>query len=455
MTPTPKNPKRAVGYVRISKVKDEDENGSTDTSLETQEARIRAYCAAHGWTVVEVIVEPGRSAYKASRSTRPGFDRAMTLVETGAADVLVVWKLDRAARNTRDTLDLVDELRNRGAQFVSVTEQFDTTTPIGKVMLTLLAALAEMESATKSERVQEWQDHRRAAGGTPTGPRPFGYRRERNRLLIDKDEAKVVRDAVKRLLAGESLRSVAGRYDAAGVRGTNGGPLTPIRLRKTLLSPSIIACREMPAGSGVLVQSDAWNPLIDRATWDEVHALLTDSTRRLPNHTSTRRHWLSGIAKCGRCGASLHVSAHKTGHRYVCKACGLSIGKAGTEAEVERELLALLDRKAWRRLRQGGATGPDVSGLDHALNELTARYAAGDLDSTEWARLADALKAETASVPVTTLPDVPDLDKAWPTLDLAARRLVLSSVTESLTIVPARPGLREFDTSRVVWVPIA
>ena len=98
--------------MRISK------NRDGETSTETQEQRVRAYCAAHGWSVVDVVIEPGRSAYKSSRSTRPGFRNAMNLIRSGAADVLVVWKLDRAGRDVIDIRNLVSELAEHGAQFV-------------------------------------------------------------------------------------------------------------------------------------------------------------------------------------------------------------------------------------------------------------------------------------------------------------------------------------------------
>ena len=136
-TRTTTTARRAVGYVRVSVGRDDE------TSLTTQEARIRDYCAAHGWTVVDVVVENGRSAYKTSRASRPGLARALDLVRSGAADALICWKLDRVGRNTVDTLNLVTELGSHGARFVSVTENFDTGVPTGKLMLTMLSGLAE------------------------------------------------------------------------------------------------------------------------------------------------------------------------------------------------------------------------------------------------------------------------------------------------------------------------
>jgi DNA invertase Pin-like site-specific DNA recombinase len=444
------NPKRAVGYVRVSVDRAEE------TSTATQEERIRAYCLAHGWEVVDVIVEPGRSAYKASRSSRPGFGKAMALVTAGAADVLVVWKLDRACRDTVDTLLLVDELAGYGAQFVSVTEGFDTSTATGRMILTVLAALAEMESATKSERTQAWQEHRRAAGAVPTGPRPYGYRRggpdNPNVLTIDEAEAEVIREAADRVVAGQSLRSIVADLAQRGVTSSKGTLITPRTLRGVLLNPTVVACREVDGGG--FVRSNGWDPILTLKQWDDVRAILSDPNRRT-GPGSARRWLLTGIAVCGRCEdtVTMGVKPHMAGPRYSCPVCTLSINAVKTDELVEGALLALLDRKAWRRLRQGQTVGADTSGFEEAMAELTARFVAGDLSGDEVGKLADALRQEVTVAPPPSLPDVDDLAKAWSELDIEQRRLVFITATESLTILPTqyRPG---FDESRVQWVPV-
>src|SRR5262249_31493815 len=148
---------------------------ANETSTDTQEAAIRAWCTAHGHELVNVVVEPGRSAFKASRKSRPGFREAMKPISAGAADMLAVWKVDRACRNTLDLLTLVQDLEERNAEFASVTEQFDTSTPMGRAMLTIVGVLAELESAQKSERATEWHHYRRINAAAPSGPAALGY----------------------------------------------------------------------------------------------------------------------------------------------------------------------------------------------------------------------------------------------------------------------------------------
>jgi DNA invertase Pin-like site-specific DNA recombinase len=454
-------PRRAVGYVRISQDRDDE------TSTTTQEERIRAHCVAHALDVIDVIVEPGRSAYGSTRNTRPGFARAKGMIANGAADELVVWKLDRAARNAKDILELVDELHEHGGQFASVTEGFDTSTATGRMILTVLAALAEMESATKSERLEVWQAHRRTIGAVPTGPRPFGYRRtpttgakHSNRLDIDPDEAKLIRKIAKQVLAGKSLRSVTADLAAAGVTGRNGRPFTIRSVRQILLRPTTAGCREVEPG--VFVESSEWKPILDRVTWDKLRDMLTDPARR--TSASNRRRWLlTGIATCSRCldhdGHPVRIACkpHIQGPRYSCPSCHVSIEAKRTDEVVERDVLAMLDPKAWRRLRRGRPTGgADTGGFEEAMSELTARFVAGDLDGEEMGRLAEGLRRhqEATAVPPPPLPDVDDLGKAWPKLTLEQRRLVLSAATESLVIRPWTKGTNHFDETRVAWTPV-
>jgi DNA invertase Pin-like site-specific DNA recombinase len=439
------SPTRAVGYVRISVDRVEE------TSTATQEDRIRAYCAAQGWSVVDVIVEPGRSAYKSSRSTRPGLRQAMQIVASGAADVLIVWKIDRACRDVTDTLGLVEQLAEHGAQFVSVTEGFDTSAPAGRMILVVLAALAELESATKSERTLAWHAQRRSEGRVPSGPRPYGYRRERNALLILDAEAAVIRRAANQVLAGVSLRSITAGLATAGVMGRGGRPMTARTLRQVLLSPTVTAARASTAGT--FTPSTSWEAILSRDVWDAVRARLLDPSRRTTPGPA-RRYLLTGVATCGRCDERTPMQC-KSGIRYLCPRCGLSIDRKHADRVVERDLLIALDPGTWKRLREGRAPATDLAEFETGMNFLTARFVAGDLDATQLAENAEALRRqqEAVSAPPPPLPDVTDPAQGWGDFTIEQKRLVLVAATESLTIAPWTPAPR-FDEGRISWVPV-
>jgi DNA invertase Pin-like site-specific DNA recombinase len=445
--------RRAVGVVRISKNRDDE------TSTTTQEERIAAYCAAHDLDLVEVVVDAGRSAYKEDRASRPGLRRARQLIKTGAADVMVSWKVDRVARNTRDLLNLIHDLENDGGAFASVTEQFDTATPIGQVVMTMVAALAQLESAQKSDRTAAWNDYRRTTGAVPAGPRPFGYQRtEKNVLVVDKAEAAQIRKAAAAVLAGESLRSITARLNEAGFRhAKDGPPMSRVGLKRILISPTTAALREV---DGAFVPSDAWKPILDRTTWNEVRAVLTHDGRRTNHANANSRRWvLAGLLKCGMpdCGLAMNKKGHNNGPRYACPTHHLSIPAEPTDEMVAGTVLGSLDLRAWRRLQARGRRHVDTTEIEDRLADLARRVADHELTEAEWEiRRAGLLRdLEDAAAEPVALPDVDDPRKAWPDLDVDAKRLILTALLPGpVTILPATPGLARFDDTRIEVPPV-
>ena len=167
-----KSPKvtRFVGYVRVST----DEQAREGSSLAAQRERITAWCAAMSFDLVRIHRDEGESGAKPPHR-RPGLSRALRAVQSNDVDGLIVVRLDRLSRNVPDTLALVDESQKQGWRLASVTEQLDTGTPAGRFVVTVLAALAEMERGRLSERVTETAAHITRQGGVVSGKVPFGY----------------------------------------------------------------------------------------------------------------------------------------------------------------------------------------------------------------------------------------------------------------------------------------
>jgi DNA invertase Pin-like site-specific DNA recombinase len=137
MTTNP-NSKAAV-YVRIST---EDQN----TAMQNDE--LPAYCAARGWAVTELYTDKMSGA----KDRRPALDRLMADARKRKFDVVVVWRFDRFARSTSHLLRALEEFSALGIDFVSLKEAVDTSTPVGKLVFTVLAAVAELERSVTRER---------------------------------------------------------------------------------------------------------------------------------------------------------------------------------------------------------------------------------------------------------------------------------------------------------------
>lgn len=455
--------RRVVGYVRISRDREEE------TSTATQRAAIEAYCTARGWTLVRIVVEPGRSAFKASRTSRPGFREAMTLVETGAANALVVWKLDRAARNTLDLLRFVEELEGHGAELVSVTEQFDTSTPMGAAMVTIIAALAQMESAQKSERATEWHRHRRVSGAVPAGPPALGYSKPRpNELVPDPVVAPLVRAAAEAIAGGASVLSAVKDLNAAGVKITHRGLTTALR-SPTLVGMVAVSADVLPRRGGARVLDSAelvpggWEPILDVETWEKVRAILEDPARSASTRDNRLKYPLGPIARC-RCGSPMHVHIERwkktdgnTGEmpRLLCDdtACATGIGYDKVEEAVTAAVLDRLDDETWNRLRTAsrGAT-VDTAAVDEKLGRLWTMVLDGTIEPEEYAEAKARWVGEmvAATSAPAELPDVDGLRAAWPELGAQERQLVYRAAIRTLTIGAAtRRGGRGVDLSRL------
>ena len=168
-TPASQSP-RLVGYVRVST----DDQAREGVSLGAQRDRLAAYCTAHGVELVAIEADEAISG-KVAPADRPGLAAALERVRAGKADGLLVLKLDRLSRSTRDVLDLVDETRRGAWRLVSVSEHLDTGTAAGRLVVTVLAALSEMEREQTAERTRFALDAIAREGRARSYRTPFGW----------------------------------------------------------------------------------------------------------------------------------------------------------------------------------------------------------------------------------------------------------------------------------------
>ena len=220
MTPKKVQERRAVVYVRLS----QDRTGEKE-SPQTQEKNCRAYCERQGWEVVKVFEDRDVSGFK--RVATPGLDAALEAIGSGRANTLVVWKLDRLTRRgLARAAAILGELEEAGAAFVSTVESIDTTTSAGRIVFAILAEQARSESESISTRVSAAMAREKAKGRPNFGQRTFGYNLEGSRadarLVVNEQEAGILREVARRIVAGESLRKLAYDLNRRGVRTAQG-----------------------------------------------------------------------------------------------------------------------------------------------------------------------------------------------------------------------------------------
>ncbi|MCQ4127938.1 recombinase family protein [Rhodococcus erythropolis] len=316
----------AVIYCRVSS----DQSGRAQ-SVAQQEADCRRTCEVEGWPVIDVVVDNDIGASRYSQGTRPGFLRLRALLGRGV--VLVSWESSRITRKLGEFAELRDFCESLGVQWFVGGRLYDLSDPQDSYMLGIAAQNAELEVALSRKRIMRSKDAS-AARGVHNGWMPFGYVKTPDGWQVDPERAAVVREAVRRLLAGESLRSLAKEFGErklpAPSRGTetaSGSGWEKIGgkgLRSMILSPTYAGIHvRHRRDNGVRVEVSRvqgnWEPIITSDEHYRLVAMLNDPARKR-TWGSQITHLLSGIAVCGVCGKGVKHSNMKSDFRprYRC-----------------------------------------------------------------------------------------------------------------------------------------
>lgn len=306
--------RRAAIYERVS-----SEEQVEGYSLDAQDRAGRLYCEAHGWTVVRTYRDEGKSARTDDLGQRPQFATMLADAEAGLIDVVVVHKLDRFARNLRVTLETLDRLERANVGFVSISEQMDFTTAIGKVVLATLAAFAQFYSDNLSTETKKGKAERKAQG-LYNGLLPFGVKKNSHGIPVPDPQTYpgllLAYDAAAR---GSSDREVATVLNERGYRttGNRGRNLfTKDTVRPLLQNRFYLG--ELPDGDGGWRQG-AHEPLLDDALFMAAQEARRRRVRNpLPVKRQAQVYSLSGHLVCGHCGGKLHIHREKGRARVYC-----------------------------------------------------------------------------------------------------------------------------------------
>jgi site-specific DNA recombinase len=209
--------KKLVGYVRVSSESQED-----NTSLENQINRIKCYCEAFGHELVKVFKEVATGT-KADKETRPVFNECIEYLKDNKADGIIALKLDRIARNTRDVLTLVEDILDpQNKMLVLLDLQVDTSTPTGKMILTVMSAVAQLERDTINERTQGGRKNKSNNGGYAYGCPKFGYESKDKELVVNDSEQETINLIKRHRKSGKSYQKIANYLNLKGIATKQG-----------------------------------------------------------------------------------------------------------------------------------------------------------------------------------------------------------------------------------------
>jgi len=249
--------KKAGLYLRVST----DEQAREGISLSSQEQKLRDYCNSNNWEIYDIYVDEGKSG---AMMGRPELQRLLNDCKEGKVNTILVYRLDRFSRSLRNLIFMVEEMKNYNVDFVSLTEQLDTTTPTGKLMFHIVGAFAEFERDIIRERIKTCMTTKAKNGYTQYKP-PFGYQSLNKRLVVNEDEAEIVKDIFSAYLNGYSTLMISRQF----------------KIPKSLVYR--ILTNETYLGH-VKWNKDTYNglhePIIDEETFKKVSILLKKRRRR-------------------------------------------------------------------------------------------------------------------------------------------------------------------------------
>jgi site-specific DNA recombinase len=219
---------RTIGYTRVSTTDQAD----FGYSLEAQEAKIRAYCDLHDLGPVTILSDTGSGK---SMNGRTQMQTIMERVRSGKVDNVVIFRLDRLARNTRDALELAELFQKHNVSLHSISEKLDTGSATGRLFYTILSAMAAWERETISERTKTALSVKRDKGQRISRHAPFGFSFDNDGNLVTVDsEQKIIVQAKRLHTKGESVRAIGLRLASKGLLNRNGKPFGKTEVWKML-----------------------------------------------------------------------------------------------------------------------------------------------------------------------------------------------------------------------------
>jgi site-specific DNA recombinase len=320
MRASPVKPVRCAIYTRVSTDQGLDQEfNSLDAQYDASSAYIKSQAHA-GWTLIKARYDDG--GYSGGSTDRPDLQRLLDDIRARKIDVIVVYKVDRLTRSLADFAKLVELFDAHGVSFVSVTQQFNTTTSMGRLTLNVLLSFAQFEREVTSERIRDKIAASKRKGLWVGGPLPLGYDMEDGKVAVVESEAEQVRaiyrrylelsgvNALVRDLKERNMRTKATLLTTGGTRG--GIPFERGTLFYLLRNRFYIG--EVRYKGDILPGEQP--PIMDRALFDAVQQKLTDQWTTRTSVRNAGDHVLTGLLfdDAGHRMAPTHAT--KAGIRY-------------------------------------------------------------------------------------------------------------------------------------------
>src|SRR5437588_5250704 len=387
-------------------------------SLQAQREACEAFINSQrheGWVCQCAAYDDG--GFSGATMERPALQRLLADIAAGRIDTIVVYKIDRLTRSLADFAKIVEILDQRNASFVSVTQQFNTTTSMGRLTLNVLLSFAQFEREVIGERIRDKIAASKRKGMWMGGVPPLGYRVQDRKLVVIDSEAEIVRFVFRRYAALGSVRLLKEELEGLGIKSKSwtsasgrligGNPFSRGALylmvqNRTYLG-EIVHKRQSHSGEHP--------PIIDQPLWDAVQAqLASNATERNSGKLTRQPSLLTGMLFDGDGNRMTPSHAVKKGTRYRYYVSRPLITKDRTENSAGLRIPA--------------------ADIEQLVSDRVHRWLLdpGSIYKSTSARLADA------SIQQRLVARAADLSKHWPELPAARKRAVLAALIERIEV---------------------
>ncbi|WP_213586635.1 recombinase family protein [Paenibacillus sp. J2TS4] len=363
-------PVKVAIYTRVSTEEQAEQGYSIEAQLDT----LRNYCKLYGKEIHEEYVDAGISG--TSIEGRFALQRLLKDAEKNLFQEVLVWKINRLARNSLDLLTTIEQFKRLNISFRSFTENFETETPTGKLTLQMMSAIGEFERNTIVENVKMGM-RQRAKTGKHNGKLPLGYQviadpgdpSGRSKVIIVEAEAIIVRKIFELYAIGRGLKSIANELNHSGYKTKTGNTFSTTAIKEILNNPFYNGKirynryenwsdkRRRGKSAEPIIADGKHEAIISDVLWEKVQFLLQKKSFT-PSRIFDGEFLLSGLIRCPKCGAAMVASRTrsktKTGEHvnrlyYSCGAFrskGSSVCSANSirKQEAEEEVMNRLTR---------------------------------------------------------------------------------------------------------------
>lgn len=300
-------------YVRVSTTSQMEEG----YSIEEQKAKLESYCDIKDWHIYKVYTDGG---FSGSTTERPALEQLIKDAQSKLFDTVLVYKLDRLSRSQKDTLYLIEDIfLKNNIEFVSLLENFDTSTPFGRAVIGLLSVFAQLEREQIKERMQLGKLGRAKAGKSMMWAKTsygYNYNKETGSMTVNEYEALAVKEIFSSYLAGMSITKLRDKINDEYPKQ----PAWSYRTIRGILANPVYCGLNQYKGQTF---QGTHKPIISLVDFEQTQRELAKRQQKAKELSNPRpfqaKYMLSGLAQCGYCHAPLKVilgQKRKDGSRF-------------------------------------------------------------------------------------------------------------------------------------------